>query len=174
MKKIGVFLFITILSIFTISCSNKKSESADTKTYDGRGLSIGIIGESPEIREKQVTFTKIGFKNLEQEDYDSKYAAIFITKDNLYEAAQQKYAQIYKNSDIPFFFIQSDKSYVPFIQEDLSYEDAPVMNDLTYVTGIKYEDNILNFWGYGLFNDIENQANIEDVYSRIFGTISDL
>ncbi len=105
MKKIGVFLFMTILSVLTISCSNKKSESADTKAYDGRGLSIGSIGESPEIREKQVTFTKIGFKDLEQEDYDSKYAAIFITKDNLSEAAQQKYAQIYKNSGIPFFFI---------------------------------------------------------------------
>lgn len=43
-----------------------------------------------------------------------------------------------------------------------------------YATGIIYRDDFLNYWKYGLYNDIENQANIEDVYSRIFETISEI
>ena len=77
-----------------------------------------------------------------------------------------------KKSKIPFFFIQTIKSYVPFTEEDLSYEEVPDFEDLTYATGILYNDNNLKFWGYGLDSGIENQANIKDVYSRIFETIS--
>jgi hypothetical protein len=56
--------------------------------------------------------------------------------------------------------------------EKLSYEEAPDFQELTYATGIIFNDNKLKFWEYGLYNDIENQDNIKDVYSRIFETIS--
>ncbi|WP_158523412.1 hypothetical protein [Clostridium taeniosporum] len=46
------------------------------------------------------------------------------------------------------------------------------MKDSTYATGIICNDNKLKYVGYGLYNDIENQENIKDVYSRIFETIS--
>jgi|GEM_PF-1250272 len=111
-----------------------------------------------------------------KDTFDSNYDAIFITKINLSEASQGKYASIYKKSKIPFFFIQTEKSYVPFTEKDLTYDNAPNFNDQSYATGILYNanenGNELTSWGYGLYNDIENQANIEDVYSRIFDTIS--
>lgn len=173
MKRIGLwFLLVTIISML-IACSKAQSQSVETKPYDGRNLSIGIIGETPKVREEQVTFVKIEFSDLEKKTFDSQYDAIFITKDNLSEAAQGKYVSIYKDSKISLFFIQTEKSYVPFTEEALSYEEADDLSDQTYAVGIIYSDNKLKFWEYGLYNDIENQANIEDVYSRIFETISE-
>ncbi|MCM1991348.1 transcription elongation factor GreAB [Oceanirhabdus seepicola] len=172
MKRISsCFLLVTILGILA-ACSNVQRQSVEANPYDGRVLSIGIIGESPKILEEQVTFLKIQFSDLEKEAFNSQYDAIFITKDNLFEAAQGKYASIYKESKIPLFFIQTEKSYVPFTEEDLSYEEAEDISDQTYATGIMYRDNKLKYWGYGLYNDIKNQENIKDVYSRIFETIS--
>jgi len=172
MKRVPVyFLFIILISMFA-GCNNSKPQSIITNPYAGRSLSIGIIGEIPKIGEKQVKFTKIQFYDLGKEGFDSRYDAIFITKDNLSEAAQGKYASIYKKSKIPFFFIQTEKGYVPFIQEDLSYEEAAEWPDQTYATGIIGEGDSFKFWGYGLYNDIENQENVKEVYSRIFDTIS--
>lgn len=170
MKRIPWYFLLVMIFITLTACN--KSESIKTNPYDGMALSIAIIGEAPQVREKQVKFVKIQFSDLEKESFDSRYDAIFITKDNLSEAAQKKYASVYKKSKIPFFFIQTEKSYVPFIQEDLSYEKAPIVTDQTYATGILCNGNNLKHWGYGLYNDIENQDNVKDVYSRIFETIS--
>jgi hypothetical protein len=169
MKKIRVYVLLVMMLILLTSCN--KPQSIVTNPYTGGNLSIGIIGEIPKVREKQVKFVKIQFSDLEKEAFDSRYDAIFITKDNLSEAAQGKYALIYKKSKIPFFFIQTKKGYIPFIQEDISYEKAPDILNLTYATGILFSGNNLKSWGYGLYNDIENQENINNVYSRIFETI---
>ncbi|MBU3186221.1 transcription elongation factor GreAB [Clostridium estertheticum] len=179
MKRIRRYsLLVTILSVITIfgtftACSKSQPQPQSEKTnpYNGRTLNIGVIGEPPNVREKQVTFVKIKFSDLEKNLFSSQYDTIFITKNNLSEASQGKYASIYKKSKIPFFFIQTEKSYVPFVMEDLTYDNAPTVTDQTYATGILYTGAKLNTWGYGLYNDIENQANIKDVYSRIFETI---
>jgi hypothetical protein len=171
MKKFLAFsLAILIILTFT-AC--KKTQFNNTNPYNGKGLNLAIIGEIPEIREKQIKFTKILFSDLEKEKFNSEYDAIFITKANLSEAAQVKYVSIYKKSKIPIFFIQTKKSYIPFTQEDLSYEQAPDVPDKSYATGILFKDNKLNYWEYGLYNNIENQVNIKAVYSKIFETISE-
>ena len=120
-----------------------------------------------------MNFIEIEFSDLEKEILDSKYDAVFITKDNLQEASEEKYSLIYKKSKIPFFFIQSEKSHIPFIMKDISYEEAPDVNNLNYAAGIIYDNDNFESWGYGLYNDIENEANIKEVYSRIFETISE-
>lgn len=168
----GYLLLVAILSILSILIACSEVQSVKTNPYDGESLTIGIVGEIPEVYEEQVTFEKIQFCDLEKGTFDSQYDAVFITKDNLSEAAQNKYKSIYKKSKIPFFFIQTKKSYVPFTEEDLSYEEVPEIDAQTYAAGIIYNDNNLKFWGYGLYNDIENKENIKDVYSRIFETIS--
>lgn len=172
MKKIRGYFLLVIIICTLAGCNRSQPQSVKTDPYGGRALRIGIIGKIPEVRERQVAFVKIKFSDLKKERFDSQYDSIFITKDNLSEAAQEKYKPIYKKSKIPFFFIQSKKGYVPFIVEKLSYEEVPDMQDLTYATGIIFNDNKLKYWGYGLYNDIENQDNIKDVYSRIFETIS--
>ena len=172
MKRILYFLLLIIFTLFT-GRAKLQPQSTITNTYNGRSLSVGIIGEIPKVREKQVNFIEIEFSDLEKDTLDSKYDAVFITKNNLQEASEERYSLIYKKSKIPFFFIQSEKSHIPFTIEEISYEEAPDVNDLNYATGIIYKNDNFESWGYGLYRDIENEANIKDVYSRIFETISE-
>lgn len=48
--------------------------------------------DEPEIRESQVELEKTGFVFLKENDFESIWDAIFITKDNLYGASNAEYA----------------------------------------------------------------------------------
>lgn len=169
----SVYLFLCVIIIVLIAYNVREPQSIKTKPYDGRNLTIGIIGDIPKVREKQVKFTKIQFSDIEKEKFDTGYDAIFITKENLSEAAKAKYAPIYKKSNIPFFFIQTEKSFIPFTLEELSYEDAADSKDQTYITGIVRNGDNITAHKYGLYNDIENEDNIKVVFTNVFQTISE-
>ncbi|AIY78845.1 transcription elongation factor GreAB [Clostridium cagae] len=169
MRKYFKVITVIVAVIFLSGCNNIKFEE-----YTGKILNVGVIGEIPEVREDNIVFNKITFKDLEEKNILSRYDAIFITKDNLIEASDGKYSSIYKEGIVPFFFIESKKGDIPFIYEELSYEEVPQQgNPPSYAVGIYIKDNKLSSIEYGLYNDIENKKNIEDVYSRIFKTISE-
>ena len=170
MKAKEVYAILLLLSFLLTSCGMR--DSIETDPYEGRALSIGVIGDPLKVRESGVSMKKIDFSDLNNTDLSSKYDAVFVMENNLSKAADAEYASIYKSSDIPFFFIQSTKSYVPFIEEDLSYEDAPDFDGLAYAMGVLYTKDIT--WSFGLYNDKKNEKNIEDIYSRIFKTISEI
>lgn len=168
--KSKVNLAILVISILFIAfgCS-KQNESIETEPYNGKSLHIGIIGEEPKVREEQIQFTGIDFNDLQNvEDYD----AIFITKENLKEADKTQYATVYNNSPRPFLFIETQKGYVPFISEEADFENYPDVDSGVYA--YLYDSKSKKYWGYGLYNDIVNEQNIQDAYSRIFKTIEDL
>ncbi|MGI6084574.1 MAG: transcription elongation factor GreAB [Acetivibrionales bacterium] len=169
MKVHRILAVLLTLTLFLTSCALQNA--VETDIYKGDSLALGIIGEPPEVRETNTTFVEIGFEDLIDSDFESKYDAIFITKENLSKAADSEFAEVYKTSNIPFFFIQTTKGYIPFVKEDLSNDDAPEVPDSSYITGIHYEKN--RRWSFCLYNDIENSINIEDVYSRVFITISE-
>lgn len=165
-KLIPYFILIFILT----ACS----KSVDSEEYRGMTLSIGVIGHAPEVREKElIDFDEILFSDMENKKITSQYDAIIITEENLSEASKPIYKAIYKESNIPFFFIKSKKSHLPFTIDDISYDDALDFNNGEYATGILYANKKLKWWAYGLYNNVENRDNIEDVYTRIFQTISD-
>lgn len=141
--------------------------------YTGRPLNIAVLGDVPTIRENIITFDKVSFSDIEKENFSNQYDAVFISKENLSEAAKTKYLSIYKKSTIPFFFIGGNKDYVPFIYEDLFYEEVTDLGSQTYAVGIFFSDVRYNYVGYGLYNDTENEKNIEDLYSRIFKSIDE-
>lgn len=122
------------------------------------------------MRESQINFQEINFETLKENDFDSNYDAIFITKKILSKAADNKYIPIYKQSKIPFYFIESDKGYISFIEEHLSYENAPENYEDMYIIGLLYSRD--SFWAYGLYNDTKNKTNIKSTYSSAFGDIS--
>lgn len=161
MKKISMILFFIC---FIVTACN--SDTVDSPRYTGKSLVIGVIGDAPNVREKDVDFKQITFKQLE--DLSPDYDAIFIMKEHLSEAATQK------NAGIPFFFIETTKSYLPFINEELSYDDAPDLSSDTYATGYYQLDKEFQYWGYGLYNDKVNESSIADVYTRIFTTMGSL
>ncbi|OEF98762.1 hypothetical protein BHF68_00925 [Desulfuribacillus alkaliarsenatis] len=169
-----IIFFIIIISIFISGCSDINGDP--TEKYDGIELRIGVIGSAPEVRETQILFEEIEFNLLEVNNLDSKYDAIFITKENLSEASNPEYVQIYKDSKIPFYFIGNNKSHVPFTNKELSYEEVPVFDDGMYVTALIHPDfdslNIINEIGF--YNDVESETNIKALYSRLFSNILEI
>ena len=63
-----------------------------------------MVGKSPEVTEEQVRYIEISFVELTSEKLKS-YNAVLIMRNNFFEAAESKYADIYLNSTITFFFI---------------------------------------------------------------------
>lgn len=169
-KKVAIPLILILLLIPLNACS-KKSNAADI--YTGKPLKIGVIGEFPDVNESKVSFISIDFNDLLSEDEIQKLDAVIIMKKHLQEASNSKYANVYQNSEKPFFFIESTKSYLPFVDENTRYDDAIDVNSGSYATGYINVDGKHTYWGYGLYDDQVNKKNIRDAYSRIFKTIEE-
>lgn len=170
-SKIKLIIILSSVLFIVFGCSNPK-EIIEFEMYEGKSLQIGIIGEEPKIREDNISFSSIDFKDIENPDNLLKYDAIFITKDNLIEADKSKYATVYKNSPRPFLFIETPKSYVPFIYENIDFENYP--DDESGAYAYLYDSKSEKYWGYGLYNDEVTERNIQSAYSRIFNTIEEI
>jgi hypothetical protein len=170
-RNLNTFTLFILLSFFLTAC-NSSTLFIDFEQYEGRPLNIGVIGEFPEVREENINFIPINFSELEDQKIDS-YDAIFIMKEHLSQASHSKYAKIYKNAKIPFFFIQTEKSYLPFVDESITYEGAIKPSTTSYATGYLNTGDEIKYWEYGLYNDIENEKTIKEVFSRIFMTIEE-
>lgn len=168
-KIIGVCVSIFILGL--VACS---SASPDFDLYEGKPLSIAVIGDIPDVKEEQISFQEITIEDLLERNLQT-YDAVFITKEHLSEAAGGQYADVYLNSGIPFFFIEATKTYHPFIEQDLTYEDGYDIKHISkhYAVGYfssKTEED--RYWYFGLYNDVVSEENIKATYSTIFGTIA--
>lgn len=163
-----ILLFVCFI---LAGCSSDKIQ---TPRFEGQSLVIGVIGDASNIRENNVIFRSLTFNQLEAQKLSPDFDAIFIMKEHLTDAANPKYAKVYQNAGIPFFFIESKKSYLPFINEEMSYDDVPELTPDNYATGYFQFGKEYQYWGYGLYNDKANETNIEDVYTRIFTTIDSL
>jgi hypothetical protein len=163
---------VMILAGCNITIDTKK-DSVDTPLYTGRHLNLAVIGEAPSVREQQVKFSAITLDELynSQSLLATNYDAVFIMKKHLSEAAEARYAEVYRTAGLPFFFIESKKSYIPFILEDVAYEDVKDTGDGLYAIGYVQSAGKLDFWGTGLYNDKVNSTNIKSAYSRVFETI---
>ena len=168
-KKYLSSAFLALIILVLSACT----PDSDFELYKGKPLRIAVIGEPPEVKEEQVKFTKISFDKMTNKELNS-FDAVFIREDNLFEAAEDQYADVYLDSTIPFFFIGTD-NFVPFVEKDMEYDKT--MNwsaGISYAVGILIQDDALKKWEYGLYNDEQKEEHIKDVYSRIFKTIDEL
>lgn len=152
MKKFSLFFSLIISICILTACSYSEPQ---IKQYDDRELNIGILGEQPKIRYDQINFTRIQFSDLEKSDLSTVYDAVFIVQDSMPEGTQTKYINYCKYSKIPFFFIGVER----------------LGNDQTYATGFMYKDNKSISWTYGFPENVVNDKNIKDVYTKIFQDI---
>ena len=164
-------IILTLVVLTWFSSCTINSDAVDSAPYSGEALVIGVVGEVPEIRENQIDFKEINLDTLKNNQFNFTYDGILIMKNHFEEASKDEYASIYKRSSVPIFFIESKKSYVSFITKDLSYENVSISDELNYATGIFVLGEEMKYWGYGLYNDVQNEPNIKDVYSRIFRDI---
>lgn len=169
-KKIIVVL---LLGFVILVCGNAQRDSIATPLYEGRSLVIGVIGDTPQVREEEhVDFQQVTFDQLEDPYFSSELDAIFIMKEHLAKASEPKYTEIYQKADVPFFFIESSKSHIPLTVEELSYNEVPDLSPDTYATG--FYGKKAQYWDYGLPNDAMNETHIKAVYSNMFTIIESL
>ena len=159
MKKTkSIILLVSLLIITFIIGWYSKAQHDETiqKHYNGRELSIGVIGNTPEIWEKQIKFTEMQVSDLEKADLISKFDAIFIVKDSMIEGIEAQYTNYMTKYKIPFFFCS--------IKED--------DNSQTYI-GLITTDSMNRTVTYNLQPNKNNKTNIKHMYSQIFKTIAD-
>lgn len=165
-------MILLLLLVFTIISACNKEEVKDSPLYKGDELTIGVVGETPEVREENIKFKNVTLEDLKESNFSSELNAIFIMKENLKAASKSPFAKVYKDSGVSFFFIESEKSYLPFVEEDIDYEDYSVTSPESYASGYYQSGDEAQYWDYGLYNDEVNKNNILDVYSRIFKSIN--
>ncbi|SFL38461.1 hypothetical protein SAMN04487943_101282 [Gracilibacillus orientalis] len=169
-----VYFFSIILFALLIGCEEKGPVEPETNIYQGEHLTIGVLGETPPIREENVTFHNISLDHLINNSTPelNHIDGIFIIKKYFEEVSQEEYVAFFSETEIPIVFIESEKSFVPFIDKDLKYSDAPTFEDQMYAVGIKNIGNMkYDTWGIGLYNDTKNASNIKRAYSNIFRKI---
>ncbi|MFD2445446.1 hypothetical protein ACFSO7_15885 [Bacillus sp. CGMCC 1.16607] len=115
----NIFSFVLLILIFALSAC---TQSPDFELYEGKALRIAVVGEPPKVKEEQVTFSEISFDKLTSEEMGS-YNAVFITEENLTQASESKYAKIYLDSKIPFYFISAN-SHIPFTVIETEFNES--------------------------------------------------
>ncbi len=169
-------LICLILLIATLSgCGLGASQQMPIELYSGKPLHIAVIGELPEVELEQVKFNTISFQELENiNTISSAYDAVWIMNSQFDIADQERYVEVYTALSIPIFFIGTKKSYLPFVFEDMTYNDAPdIPGD--YVAGyLQIDQEQFQFWGFELNDNEVTERNVLDAYMRIFTVISEL
>ncbi|WP_262372536.1 lysozyme inhibitor LprI family protein [Sutcliffiella horikoshii] len=175
MRKILKTFTISVIFMVIVIVVTACTQNVDFKMYEGKKLDIAVIGEPPEVKEEQVIFTEISFDEMTPENLTS-YDAVIITENNLSEAAEDQYAEVYSESTIPFFFIGTD-NFAFFTEKDWQYDKTSEWTaGRSYAVGIltSKEDDTLKHWGFGLHNDIKNNEHLKEMYSRVFLLIDEL
>lgn len=159
------FTFIILLFFLLLTSCNKKDDFKPL-VYSGDDLKIGIVGDKPKIKEKNVSFISLTMEDILSSKFDS-LDSVFINKKYLNEAAKPQYAKVYLESPIPFIFIDSEKVYMAYTDKDISYENAHDSKSGDYLIGF-YKDT---YFGLSPYNNIINEQTIQDCYARTFNIV---
>lgn len=169
-KKCLLFLFFITLIVALSACSQK----TEFELYKGNALRIAVIGDPPDIKEEQVKFSEMTFDDLKSNNLES-FHAVFIMKEKLHQASESQYSDIYLQSSIPIFFITAI-SHAPFTVKDEVFDQSWAWSPgNSYAVGVLVSDGeeVLNNWGFGLYNEELTDRNVQNVYSNIFKTIEE-
>jgi len=66
MRKITIMIALLILLIFTIDKIGEQV-NFDSPIYSGSELTVGIVGDRPEVREKNITFIQLSMEDILKE-----------------------------------------------------------------------------------------------------------
>ncbi|MCR8939159.1 hypothetical protein O0555_17655 [Brevibacillus laterosporus] len=162
MKKI----FCLLLSLLFVLSGCQGNQTTEESKHM---LNIGVVGTKPSVNEENVQFIELTL-NMLVKDENIALDALFIMPEMLQEASKKPYKSIYKAGKYPIYFVDSESSYLPFTEEDMTYESAPKIKDGMYIMGILKGTNkeVIKFRGYGLKDDKKTTKNIKEVYSTVF------
>lgn len=161
----------------------------DTRTveipYENQPLKIAILGDTPDIQNKNITFEQISLDELNNNDkiLSSKFNAIMITPSMFVDASQDQLSEVYHNIEIPIVFWNSNKAHYPFVNNKINYvnEKEVSLNNSphsfdgmgqTHSTIFLYdiETEIENVW----FFHLNERNELSKLYSEIFHKIEEI
>ncbi|MCM3720974.1 amino acid oxidase [Solibacillus isronensis] len=116
-----ILSIISILFLLNLSACSKEEVK-----YDGEPLKIAVIGHIPELNNKKISFEKISLDELSEDtvQISTNFDAVMITPLMFEEASNDRFVEVYNNSEIPYIFFDSEKRDLPFTKVGYTYETA--------------------------------------------------
>ena len=165
MKRIVLLLSLVLLA----ACS-----TSDAK-YSGDPLKIAVIGEIPEFKNKDILVAPLSLDTFSKNPLhiSEKFDAVMLSEDVFEAASNDKFVDVYKNSEIPIVFLNSSKGHYPFVNEDITYETAhDSLSNGSHTTVYLHDDhdNKDDAW----FFYLEDKKKEEVLYTNLFKKIGEL
>ncbi|AUD14973.1 MULTISPECIES: hypothetical protein [unclassified Planococcus (in: firmicutes)] len=164
MKNIQKFVIAILFIILLTGCSAQ----TELESYEGRDLSIAVVGEAPDVEEQQVEFDEISFDEFEETTL-WKYDAVFIMEEHLAEAAESEYTSVYMGVHIPFFFFGSNEGEGPL--PDLGLAFGETEKDYYATSFLQRSNNEQSIARYAVGDEGETEENIKALYAQMFRSI---
>ncbi|EGA90518.1 putative lipoprotein [Planococcus donghaensis MPA1U2] len=189
--KKSILLFSTVFSLLILEACNLQTEEpkrqiqevnerSNRLEYLGRNLEIAVLGSPPKVNTDKVTFTSVDIEKLSIQTAE-EYDGFFVMEEYLERAADGPYTKVFANSNVPFFFIGTEASYLPFVDDEVSYEDYAkrIHNEEIFAQGYYpgAERGALG-WSFSiLVKDVTEKEYSEfarELYYEMFKIIGDL
>lgn len=162
-------LIIVITALILVSgCSTNENTNeviiSDGRKveYNGRPLSIGVIGEKPSKAFDNITFHSAEPVSLEKEEYD----AYFITEHYFEELSQGHWKPVFKNINTPVFFINNNVESFIYRVDGMYYQNSPQAT--MHTNGFVRNGDEYQIWGYGTPS---GNTDVNDTPEWIFNSI---
>ena len=165
MKRIVLLLSLVLLA----ACS-----TSDAK-YSGAPLMIAVIGEIPEFDHKDIQVESLSLDTFSKNPLhiSAKFDAVIVSEDVFEAASDDKFVDVYKNSEIPIVFLNSNKRHYPFVNEDITYEMAPdSLSNGSHTTVYLHDDNDNKDDAWFFY--LEDKKKVEVLYTDLFKKIEEL
>lgn len=101
-----ILSFISIYFLLTLSaCSNNEVK------YDGEPLKIAVIGDIPELNNKNIHFETISLDKFSEDatQISTNFDAVMITPVIFEEASDDRFVDVYSDSEMPIIFLIHQK-----------------------------------------------------------------
>ena len=173
------FIFILVsITFFLIACSNDDNSSKASGSGESSlntTLEIAYVGQTPEVNDENINLTSLQLDdvNEERENLESEYNVIFFMPDIFSEASQNKYTTMFKELTIPAVFIETEKSEIPFVTEDMSYDEVPEVAETDHFAIIYTYNGEGNDFKEDVWY-IDNSEDVNDNYRNLFKKIEEL
>ena len=167
-------MLLSIISIFFLltlsACSNNEVK------YEGEPLKIAVIGDIPELNNKKIHFESISLDEFSEDatQISTNFDAVMITPLMFEEASDDRFVDVYSNSEMPIIFFDSPKRHFPFIRAGATYETAhwEALNNGSHTT-ISLSDRDADREDAWYFY-LKDEKELDSLYKEIFQMVETL
>lgn len=165
-------MILSIISIFLLltlgACANNEIK------YDGTPLKIAVIGDIPELNNEKIHFEPISLDEFSEDvvQISTNFDAVMITPLMFEEASDDRFVDIYSNSEMPIIFFNSNRGQYPFVFEKMNYQvaqDHTIMDNGSHTTIFLWnvEENKSDTWYFYLKDEKELDVLYKEIFEKV-------